>query len=121
MVSISVQKVGDLIRSLERLYSADNLKQSPSTVFRALSEIIEGGGFSLDAVDLKTGEVISETSENRLMSAEIKNRTVELVPTNPAIPMVREGSKDAIRLSSCIAQRRADALREQIKSIKAAK
>jgi hypothetical protein len=118
MVSISVQKVGDLIRSLERLYSADNLKQFPSTVFRALSEIIEGGGFSLDTVDLKTGEVISE---NRLMSAEIKNRTVELVPTNPAIPMVREGSKDAIRLSSCIAQRRADALREQIKSIKAAK
>ena len=106
MVSISVQKLEALIRSLERLYSADNLKQFPSTVFRALSEIIEGGGFSLDTVDLKTGEVISEASENPLISAEIKNRTVELVPTNPAIPRVREGSKDAIRLSSCIAQRR---------------
>ena len=111
MVSISVQKVGDLIRSLERLYSADNLKQFPSTVFWALGEIIDGGSFSLDTVDLKTGEVISETSENRLMSPGIKNRTVELVSTNPAIPMVRTGSKDAIRLSSCIAQRRLNRLR----------
>jgi DNA-binding CsgD family transcriptional regulator len=89
MVSISVEKVRALTRSLERLYSAESLYQFPSTVFSALGEIIEGGVFSWDTVNLKTGEVISETSDNVLMA--------ELVPTNPAIPMVLADAKGAIR------------------------
>jgi DNA-binding CsgD family transcriptional regulator len=96
MVSISVQKVRALTRSLERLYSAESLYQFPSTVFSALGEIIEGGVFSWDTVNLKTGEVISETSDNVLMSPKIENRMAELVRTNPPIPMVWADAKGAI-------------------------
>ena len=89
MGAISVQKVQPLIRCLERLYNAESLIQFPSTVFSALSEIIEGGVFSLDIVNLKTGQTTNETSDNVLMSPKIGNRMVKLVPANPAIPMVR--------------------------------
>ena len=88
MEAISVQKVQALIRCLERLYNAESLMQFPSTVFTALSEIIEAGVFSLDIVNLKTGETTNETSDNVLMSLKIENRMVKLVPANPAIPMV---------------------------------
>jgi hypothetical protein len=104
MVSISVQKVQALIQSLERLYSAETLKQFPSTVFSALSEIIEGSVFSLNTVNLKTGEVISETSHNVVLSPEIKNRIVKLAPTNAAVALVRAGAKGATRLADCTAQ-----------------
>jgi DNA-binding CsgD family transcriptional regulator len=99
MVSISVQKLQALIRSLEWLYSAESLKQFPSTVFSALNEIIEGSVFSLNTVNLKTGEVISETSHNVVLSPEIKNRIVKLAPTNAAVASVRAGAKGATRLA----------------------
>src|ERR1700752_17507 len=89
MEAISVQKVQALIRCLERLYNAESLMQFPSTVFTALSEIIEGGVFSLDIVNLKTGETTNETSDNFLMSRKRKNWMVKLRPATPAIPMVR--------------------------------
>jgi DNA-binding CsgD family transcriptional regulator len=89
MEAISVQKVQALIQCLERLYSAETLKQFLPTVFTALSEIIEGCVFSLDIINLKTGEMTNETSDNFLMSPKIENRMVKLVRANPAIPMVR--------------------------------
>ena len=89
MGAISVQKVQRLIQCLERLYSAETLKQFLPAVFSALSEIIKGGVFSLDIVNLKTGEMTNQTSDNVLMSPKIENRMVGLVPANPAIPMVR--------------------------------
>jgi len=89
MEAISVQKVQPLIRCLERLYNAESLMRFPSTVFSALSEIIEGGVFSLDIVNLNTGETTNETSDNVLMSPKIKKQMAELVPANPAIPIVR--------------------------------
>jgi DNA-binding CsgD family transcriptional regulator len=104
MEAVSVQKVQALIRSLERLYNGESLKQFPSTVFSAFGEIIEGGVFSWDTVDLKTGEAASETSNNVLMSPKIKNQMVELVPTNSAVPMVGVGVKGAIQLTSCRTQ-----------------
>ena len=104
MEAISVQKVQALIRCLERLYSTESLKQFPSTVFGAFGEIFEGGVFSLDIVNLETGEMIREASDNALMSTEIKNRIVKVAPTNPAIPMVQAGNKGAIRLTGCTNQ-----------------
>src|SRR5246127_5310529 len=88
MEAISVQKLQALIRCLERLYNAESLMQFPSTVFTALSEIIEAGVFSLDIVNLKTGETTNETTDNVLMSLKIENPIGKLVPDNPAIPLV---------------------------------
>jgi DNA-binding CsgD family transcriptional regulator len=104
MEAISIQKVQALIRCLERLYSAENLTQFPSAVFSALGEIIEGCVFSLDTVNLKTGEVTSETSDKVLMSPKIKNRLVESALAKQAIPMVRADAKGANRLTDCCPQ-----------------
>jgi DNA-binding CsgD family transcriptional regulator len=104
MEAVSVQKVQALIRCLERLYSAESLKQFPSMVVSAFGEMIEGGVFSLDIVNLKTGEVIREASDNALMSPEIRSRIVKLVSTNPATPRAPAGTKGAIRLTACTNQ-----------------
>jgi DNA-binding CsgD family transcriptional regulator len=105
MESLSVKSVKALMRSLERIHSADGLKQFPSVVFSALSELVEGGVFSLDTLNLKTREVFSATSDNVPLSSEIKNRIVELVPTKPLIPIAQAGATGAIKLSDCISQR----------------
>jgi DNA-binding CsgD family transcriptional regulator len=39
------------------------------------------------------------------ISSEIKKRIVELVPTNPVMPIARTGAKGAIRLTDCISHR----------------
>jgi DNA-binding CsgD family transcriptional regulator len=93
------------MRSLERIHSAEGLREFPSTVFSALGELIDGCLISLDTFNLKTGEVISATSDNVPISGEIKNRIVELIPTHPVIPIAQSGAKGAIRLSDCISQR----------------
>jgi DNA-binding CsgD family transcriptional regulator len=93
------------MRSLESIHSAEGLSGFPAVVFSALGELIEGCLFSLDTVNLKTGEVISATSDNVPISAEIKNRIVELIPTHPVMPIAQSGAKGAIKLSDCISQR----------------
>ena len=93
------------MRSLESIHSGEGLSEFPAVVFSALGEMIEGCLFSLDTVNLKTGEVISATSDNVPISAEIKNRIVELIPTHPVMPIAQAGAKGAIRLSDCISQR----------------
>jgi len=105
MESISVRSVKALLRSLEQIHSLESLKQFPTTVFSALGELIEASVFSLDTFNLKTGEVISATSDQVPISSEIKKRIVELVPTNPVIPIARTGAKGAIRLTDCISVR----------------
>jgi DNA-binding CsgD family transcriptional regulator len=105
METISVRSVQALMRSLERIHSAEGLRQFPAIVFSALGEFIEGSIFSLDTFNLKTGEVISATSDNVPISSEIKQRIVELIPTNPVIAIARAGVKGAIRLTDCITQR----------------
>jgi DNA-binding CsgD family transcriptional regulator len=105
MQSLSLVKVQAMLRSLERLHNADSLTEFAPTVFSALSEIIDGAIFSLDTFNLKTGEVVSATSDNIPISSEIKSRIVELVPTNPVIPIASAGVKGAIRITDCIAQR----------------
>ena len=79
MESISVRSVKALLRSLERIHSAESLKQFPTIAFSALGELIEASVFSLDTFNLKTGEVISATSDHVPISSEIKKRIVELV------------------------------------------
>ena len=93
------------MRSLELLHTAESLKQFPPIVFSALGELIRGSIFSLDTFNLKTGEVISATSDNVPISSAIKKRIVELIPTNPVIPIARAGVKGAIRLTDCVSQR----------------
>jgi DNA-binding CsgD family transcriptional regulator len=93
------------MRSLEMIHGAEELRQFPGVVFSALGQLIEGSVFSLDTFNVKTGEVISATSDNVPISSEIKKRIVELVPTNPVIPIARNGAKGAIRLTECISQR----------------
>ena len=93
------------MRSLEWLHRADSLDHFPPTVFGALGEIIPGAIFSLETFNLKTGEVVSATSNNAPISPEIKNRILELVPTHPVMPIVRAGAKGAIRITDCISQR----------------
>jgi DNA-binding CsgD family transcriptional regulator len=105
MDTISVRSLQALIRGLERIHSAESLREFPPTAFSALGELIEGCLFSLDTFNLKTGEVISATSDNFPISVEIKNRIVELIPTHPAMPAARNGAKGAIKLSDCISQR----------------
>jgi DNA-binding CsgD family transcriptional regulator len=105
MQSLSVKSVKALMRSLERIYSADDLEQFPSVAFSALSDLVAGGVFSLDTLNLKTRDVISATSDNIPISSEIRNRTLELVPTNPLIPIAQAGAKGAIRPSHCISER----------------
>jgi DNA-binding CsgD family transcriptional regulator len=105
MELLSLGKVQAMMRSLERLHSAVSLTQFPLTVFGALGEIIQGAIFSLDTFNLKTGEVVSATSDNVPISSEMKNRILGLVPTNPVIPIVRAGAKGAIRITDCITQR----------------
>jgi len=48
---------------------------------------------------------VSATSDNIPISSEIKSRMVELVPTNPVIPIASAGVKGAIRITDCITQR----------------
>ena len=105
MDTISIRSVRALMRSLERIYSAEGLREFPPVVFSALGELFEGCLFSLDTLNLKTGEVISATSDNDRVSAEIKQRLVELLPTHPVIPIAQAGAKGAIRLSDCVTQR----------------
>jgi DNA-binding CsgD family transcriptional regulator len=105
MESISVRSVKALLGSLERIHSAESLQQFPTIVFSALGDLVEASVFSLDTFNLKTGEVISATSDRVPISPEIKKRIVELVPTNPVIPIARTGAKGAIRLTDCISQR----------------
>jgi DNA-binding CsgD family transcriptional regulator len=105
MESLSLVKVQAMLRSLERLHNADSLTEFAPTVFSALSEIIDGAIFSLDTFNLTTGEVVSATSDNIPISSEIKSRIVELVPTNPVMPIARTGVKGAIRITDCITQR----------------
>jgi DNA-binding CsgD family transcriptional regulator len=106
MDTISVRSVQALMRGLEHIHSAESLRDFPPVVFSALGELIDGCLFSLDTFNLKTGEVISATSDNVPISAEIKNRIVELIPTHPVIPIAQGGVKGAaIRLSDCISQR----------------
>jgi DNA-binding CsgD family transcriptional regulator len=105
MESISVRSVQVLLRSLEMIHGAEDLKQFPDVVFSALGRVVEGSIFSLDTFNVKTGEVISATSDNVAISSEIKKRIVELVPTNPVIPFARSGAAGAIRLTDCISQR----------------
>jgi DNA-binding CsgD family transcriptional regulator len=93
------------MRSLEMIHSAEGLREFPSTVFGALGHLMEASVFSLDTYNVKTGQVISATSDHVPISAEIKERIVELVPTNPVIPIARDGGRGAIRLSDCISQR----------------
>ena len=105
METISVRSIQALVRSLERIHSAESLKQFPSVAFSALGELIEGSLFSLDTVNLQTGEVISATSENVPITSEIKKRIEELIPTHPVMPIARSGAKGAIRLTDCVSQR----------------
>jgi hypothetical protein len=105
MESLSLVKVQAMLRSLERLHNAESLAEFAPAVFSALTEIIEGAFFSLDTFNLKTGEVVSATSDNIPISSEIKSRIVELVPTNPVMPIARAGVKGAIRITDCITQR----------------
>jgi len=93
------------MRSLERIHSAEGLREFPSIVFSALGELLDGCLFSLETLNVKTGEVISATSNNVPISAEIKNRVVELLPTHPVMPVAQSGVKGAIKLSDCVTQR----------------
>ena len=103
MDTISVRSVQALMRSLERIHSVEGLREFPAAVFSALAELIEGCFFSLETFNLKTGEVISATSDP--ISAELKQRLVELLPTHPVIPIAQAGTKGAIKLSDCVSQR----------------
>jgi DNA-binding CsgD family transcriptional regulator len=105
MDTISIRRVQALMRSLERIHGAESLRDFAPAVFSALGELIDGCLFSLDTFNVKTGEVISATSDNVPISAEVKNRIVELIPTHPVMPFARSGAKGAIRLSDCISQR----------------
>jgi len=93
------------MRSLERIHSAEGLREFPPVVFSALSELFEGCLFSLETLNLKTGEVISATSDKDRVSAEIKQRLAELLPTHPVIPVAQAGAKGAIKLSDSVTQR----------------
>jgi DNA-binding CsgD family transcriptional regulator len=104
MEAISVRKAQALIRSVETLGSVQSLKQFPSAVFSALGEIIEGAVFSLVTINLKTGEVVSEASDNVLMLLEINNRIMEMRSANRAIPTVLPGAKGLIRFTACTCQ-----------------
>ena len=104
MEAISVRKAQALIRSVETLGSVQSLKQFPSAVFSALGEIIEGAVFSLVTINLKTGEVVSEASDNVLMLLEINNRIMEMRSANRAIPTVLPGAKGLIRFTDCTCQ-----------------
>jgi hypothetical protein len=93
------------MRGLEMIHGAEDLRQFPGVAFDALGQLIGGSIFSLDTFNVKTGEVISATSDHAAITSEIKKRIVELVPTNPVIPIARNGARGAIRLSDCISQR----------------
>jgi DNA-binding CsgD family transcriptional regulator len=93
------------MRSLERIHSAESLREFPPIVFSALGELIEGCLFSLETLNLKTGEVISATSDNDRVSGQVKQRLVELLPTHPVMPVAQAGAKGAIKLSDCVSQR----------------
>jgi DNA-binding CsgD family transcriptional regulator len=104
MKAISVQKVQALSRNLERLYTTEGPEQFPSTVFSALSEIIEESVCSLDIVNRESGQVTIETSDHVLRSSKIENRIVELVSSNPPVAVARAGATDAIRSTDRTAQ-----------------
>jgi DNA-binding CsgD family transcriptional regulator len=105
METISVRSVQALMRSLERIHSAESLREFPPIVFSALGELIEGCLFSLETLNLKTGEVISAMSDSDRVSGEVKQRVAELLPTHPVMPVAHAGAKGAIRLSDCVSQR----------------
>ena len=93
------------MRSLERIHSAEGLREFPPIVFSALGELIDGCLFSLETLNLKTGEVISAMSDTGRVSSEVKQRIVELLPTRPVMPAAQAGAKGAIRVSDCVSQR----------------
>jgi DNA-binding CsgD family transcriptional regulator len=104
MELISVHQVQALIRSVERIHSAENLQHFPATVLGALRDLINESILSLNIVNLKTGEVGGVSSENRHAATDFQ-KIVKLAPIKAAMPVVRSGDRGAITIPDCVAQR----------------
>jgi DNA-binding CsgD family transcriptional regulator len=93
------------MQALEQIHSTMDLFALPHSLFSAVRGLVPNSRLSLDQLDLKTGIVMSVSSEDRFFSEEMKRKIVELMPSHPVMPAVRAGARGAIRVTDCITQR----------------
>jgi hypothetical protein len=99
MNSLDLFSVRALMQALEQIHSASELVALPEALFSAVRVLVPAARLSIDQLDLKTGVVTSVTSEDRLFSEETKRRIVEVMPSHPVMPAVRDGARGVIRVT----------------------
>jgi DNA-binding CsgD family transcriptional regulator len=105
MNSLDLFSVRALMQALQQIHSIMDLFALPESLFSAVRGLVPESRLSIDQLDLKTGVVMSVSSEDRFFSEEMKRKIVELMPSHPVMPAVKAGARGAIRVTDCITQR----------------
>jgi DNA-binding CsgD family transcriptional regulator len=105
MNSLDLFSVRALMQALQQIHLTLDLEALPESLFAAVRGLVPDSRLSIDQLDLKTGVVMSVSSEDRFFSEEMKRKIVELMPSHPVMPAVRAGAQGAIRVTDCITQR----------------
>jgi DNA-binding CsgD family transcriptional regulator len=105
MNSLDIFSVRALMQALQQIHSTMDLFELPESLFSAVRRLVPDSLLSIDHLDLKTGVVMSVSSEDRLFSDETKRRIVVLMPSHPVMPAVKAGARGAIRVTDCITER----------------
>src|SRR5258708_18127258 len=92
MNSLDLFSVRVLMQALQQIHSTMDLFALPESLFSAVRGLVPDSRLSIDQLDLKTGVVISVSSEDRFFSEEMKRKIVELMPSHPVMPRCRSGS-----------------------------
>jgi hypothetical protein len=82
MNSLDLFSVRALMQVLQQIHSTMDFEALPETLFSAVRGLAPDSRLSIDQLDLKTGIVMSVSSEDRFFSEEMKRKIVELVPSH---------------------------------------
>jgi GAF domain-containing protein len=105
MNSLDIFSVRALMRALEQIHSTTDATPLPERLFSALLALVPGAFFTLDELDLRTGQVTELTSVEGRIPDDIRKKILELIPTHPIMPVYKAGARGAIRITDCITQR----------------
>jgi DNA-binding CsgD family transcriptional regulator len=105
MNSLDLFSIRSLMQAVTQIHSTRDILALPESFFSAVRGLVPGAVFTIDELDLTTGVVSELTSVERLLPEDIKKRTMELMPTHPAMPAYKAGRRGAIRVTDCISQR----------------
>src|SRR5271157_4709003 len=83
MNSLDLFSVRALMQVLQQIHSTLDLFELPESLFAAIRGLVPDSRLSIDQLDVKTGVVMSVSSEDRFFSEEMKRKIVELMPSHP--------------------------------------